>query len=226
MTRPHAARAAGVATRRVSKRVTRAHDPACAWAAFNSQTAFGGVPRGAPRDRRPDPAQLGHRVACGSLTVVSGLEMPWTMRHDMERSRIVVWRPTVRAIDRLTALEKAWGVGQFDPDPESIPGQVHWLISEVRRLLRAEHGRREEGRSRRDRAASTSQRPHSVAGRSVPADLEGDLLTVSEAAEFLSISPSSMRRLIHSGDVQSVRIGVRTTRVRLSDLDDYAKTLP
>jgi excisionase family DNA binding protein len=83
-----------------------------------------------------------------------------------------------------------------------------------------------EPSSRPQRRASPGRRPVSPGRRSAPIDVEGDLLTIDEAAEFLSISPSSMRRLIHAGEVQSVRVGVRTTRIRLSDLDDYARTLP
>lgn len=129
------------------------------------------------------------------------------------------------SVDRLAELEEAWGVGQFNPDPESIPGQIHWLLSELRRLLRENQELSGKRPRPRDGAANHDRRTGTAQG-SVPGEMEGDLLNVAEAAEFLSISTSSMRRLIKSGDVQSVRVGVRTTRIRLSDLDDYAKTLP
>jgi excisionase family DNA binding protein len=95
------------------------------------------------------------------------------------------------------------------------------ITRKVRDANRAGLGKELESRE----PPARSPRRASLGRRMVPAGVEGDLLTIDKAAEFLSISPSSMRRLIKSGEVHSVQVGVRTTRIRLSDLDDYAKTL-
>jgi excisionase family DNA binding protein len=48
-----------------------------------------------------------------------------------------------------------------------------------------------------------------------------DLLTVKEAAEFLRISVSSMKRLLKAGAVPYHRVGSRRIVVSRADLEDY-----
>ncbi|SKB07655.1 helix-turn-helix domain-containing protein [Aeromicrobium choanae] len=49
------------------------------------------------------------------------------------------------------------------------------------------------------------------------------LLTVPQTVEYLngSVSERTLRRLIASGDIQSLRIGGNARRVRVSAIEDY-----
>lgn len=48
-----------------------------------------------------------------------------------------------------------------------------------------------------------------------------DALTVAETARRLSVSPRQVWRLIHDGEVETVRIGTRGVRVLTRSLLDY-----
>ena len=45
------------------------------------------------------------------------------------------------------------------------------------------------------------------------------LVSLAEAAEILSVSTKTVRRYIAAGDLEAVRLGRRTIRVRLDSLD-------
>jgi len=45
------------------------------------------------------------------------------------------------------------------------------------------------------------------------------LLKVTEAAEFLSVHPNTVRKLIKSGKLPALRLGPKTIRIRKSDLE-------
>jgi len=49
----------------------------------------------------------------------------------------------------------------------------------------------------------------------------GRLLTFRQASEMLSISLRQFRRLVDGGNIPCVKIGKRTPRIKLSDLEDY-----
>ena len=49
-----------------------------------------------------------------------------------------------------------------------------------------------------------------------------ELLTVSEVADALRVSPMSIYRFIHSGELHALRVG-KSYRVRASDLAAYLK---
>jgi excisionase family DNA binding protein len=49
------------------------------------------------------------------------------------------------------------------------------------------------------------------------------LLTLTEAAERLAVSISTVRRVVTAGELKTVRIG-KAVRVRLTDLDAYIRT--
>jgi putative molybdopterin biosynthesis protein len=53
---------------------------------------------------------------------------------------------------------------------------------------------------------------------------KGELLTVEEAAEWLSISKPTIWRIIRRGEIPVVRIGQRTIRLRLEDLEKFIET--
>jgi len=48
-----------------------------------------------------------------------------------------------------------------------------------------------------------------------------ELLTVEEAAEWLTISKPTLWRLIRSGEIPVVKIARRTIRLKLTDLENY-----
>lgn len=48
-----------------------------------------------------------------------------------------------------------------------------------------------------------------------------ELLTVTQVAEFLQISPEKVYRLCSRGSLRSVKIGDRTRRIRRGDLDAF-----
>lgn len=48
-----------------------------------------------------------------------------------------------------------------------------------------------------------------------------ELLTVQEAADWLTISRPTLWRMIRRGEIPVVRIARRTTRLRLTDLVNY-----
>lgn len=48
-----------------------------------------------------------------------------------------------------------------------------------------------------------------------------DLLTYSEAAEFLSVPVGTLRRLVYSKAVPHLRLGARTVRFRHAELDAW-----
>lgn len=54
---------------------------------------------------------------------------------------------------------------------------------------------------------------------------EIELLKIPEAAEILSISPLTVRKLISEGKLPAVRIGNKSIRVRKSDLREFVENL-
>ena len=48
-----------------------------------------------------------------------------------------------------------------------------------------------------------------------------ELLTVEEAADWLAISKPTLWRMIRRGEIPVVKIGKRTIRIKLSDIEDY-----
>ena len=48
-----------------------------------------------------------------------------------------------------------------------------------------------------------------------------DLLTVEEAAEWLTISKPTLWRLIRRGEIPVVKMARRTIRLRIIDLENY-----
>lgn len=48
-----------------------------------------------------------------------------------------------------------------------------------------------------------------------------ELLTVEEAAEWLTISKPTLWRLIRSGEIPVVKMARRTIRLKLTDLENY-----
>jgi excisionase family DNA binding protein len=149
-------------------------------------------------ERRPDPA---HRRATLLRVTPAGehrFAEAWKVLEPSQQARL----GALLDDDELNILEK--------------------ITRKVRDANRARPGKELKPRE----PPARPPRPPSHGRRMAPVGVEGDLLTIDEAAEFLSISPSSMRRLIEAGEVQSVRVGLRTKRIRLSDLDHYARTLP
>jgi len=45
------------------------------------------------------------------------------------------------------------------------------------------------------------------------------LLKVNEAAKYLNVHPNTVRRLIKTGELHATRLGPKTIRIRLSDLE-------
>lgn len=52
------------------------------------------------------------------------------------------------------------------------------------------------------------------------------LVTLSEAAEILALSVKTVRRYIAAGDLDAVRLGRRTIRVRVDSLDELLVAHP
>jgi len=50
------------------------------------------------------------------------------------------------------------------------------------------------------------------------------LLTMNEVAKLLKVGEATVRRLIETGKLKSVRIGYRTVRIAQTELDAYLKT--
>lgn len=50
---------------------------------------------------------------------------------------------------------------------------------------------------------------------------KGELLTVEEAADWLTISKPTLWRLIYRGEIPVVRIARRTIRLKITDLENY-----
>lgn len=53
------------------------------------------------------------------------------------------------------------------------------------------------------------------------ARVSDELLTISQTAEYLKLSEKTVRRLIHSSQLISSKIGNRFWRIRTSDVDRY-----
>lgn len=69
------------------------------------------------------------------------------------------------------------------------------------------------------RKHAASSEAHAPAAANVPPGLQDRLLTVPEAAEFLSISKSMVYKLVETGCIPAYHIG-RLIRIRQSDLID------
>lgn len=55
--------------------------------------------------------------------------------------------------------------------------------------------------------------------------MDTNLLTVSQTAQYLQLSEKTIRRMIGKGSLPASKLGNRTWRIRLCDIDDYvAKT--
>jgi excisionase family DNA binding protein len=54
--------------------------------------------------------------------------------------------------------------------------------------------------------------------RTVDTDPSDDLVRVGEAAEMLGVSPRTAWRMVKAGDLPTVKLGPRATRVRVSDV--------
>ncbi|GAB3015450.1 hypothetical protein GCM10011376_05980 [Nocardioides flavus (ex Wang et al. 2016)] len=52
------------------------------------------------------------------------------------------------------------------------------------------------------------------------------LVTIREAAAILAVSTKTVRRYIAAGDLDAVRLGRRTIRVRVTSLDDLIDAHP
>lgn len=52
------------------------------------------------------------------------------------------------------------------------------------------------------------------------------LVTLCEAAEILAVSVKTVRRYIAAGDLDAVRLGRRTIRVRVESLDELIDAHP
>lgn len=52
-------------------------------------------------------------------------------------------------------------------------------------------------------------------------EMPQQLLTVNEVAEVMQISPMSVYRLIHSGELKSIKLGRCSFRIRPADLDAF-----
>ncbi|GAA1276896.1 hypothetical protein GCM10009589_34180 [Arthrobacter pascens] len=46
------------------------------------------------------------------------------------------------------------------------------------------------------------------------------MLTVREAAEYLRVTPETVRRRVRSGDIPACKLGQRAVRIRRADLDN------
>lgn len=53
-----------------------------------------------------------------------------------------------------------------------------------------------------------------------------ELVTLCEAAKILAVSVKTVRRYIAAGDLDAVRLGRRTIRVRADSLDDLIDAHP
>jgi excisionase family DNA binding protein len=58
---------------------------------------------------------------------------------------------------------------------------------------------------------------------SEPQEIANSLLTKEEAARYLSISPSTISRLIHAGELVHVKIG-KSLRFRREDIDAFIQS--
>jgi excisionase family DNA binding protein len=61
--------------------------------------------------------------------------------------------------------------------------------------------------------------------RAMPDSTDTRLLTVPQVAERLAVSVRKTYRLISTGQLKRLRVGVRGTRVVAGDLDDYIAKL-
>jgi excisionase family DNA binding protein len=53
-----------------------------------------------------------------------------------------------------------------------------------------------------------------------------DLLTVEEAAEYLRLSPFTVRKMLREGHLRGVKVGKRQWRISRADLQSYLATEP
>lgn len=51
--------------------------------------------------------------------------------------------------------------------------------------------------------------------------MQDELLTISQAAEYLKISEKTIRRLINSCKISASKVGNRSWRIRSNDLEAY-----
>lgn len=51
--------------------------------------------------------------------------------------------------------------------------------------------------------------------------LSGDWATVAEAAEYLGVSPQTVRAWCKGGELRSVKLGHRTVRIAISSVEQY-----
>jgi excisionase family DNA binding protein len=65
--------------------------------------------------------------------------------------------------------------------------------------------------------------PHRFEGVRVMRAAEQEFLTVAEAATFLRVSPSTVRRWIRKGDVPAYRVGRRRVALKRDDLSNLIR---
>lgn len=129
--------------------------------------------------------------------------------------------PHAGCMDRLAELAHAWGVGQWNPDPNSPAGGIHWLIDEVNRLRKLRDALGEAGWTEKSMADSTLAQPRRGPGRprkvtgtdstNAATDLDSalraraqkwlnsrqlDAADSEDSAEHVSAAPSSITRRI------------------------------
>jgi DNA (cytosine-5)-methyltransferase 1 len=51
--------------------------------------------------------------------------------------------------------------------------------------------------------------------------MSSELLTVSQTATYLQLSEKTVRRLIHSQRLLAIKVGDRSWRIRISDIEVY-----
>lgn len=51
--------------------------------------------------------------------------------------------------------------------------------------------------------------------------MENGLLTIAQAAEYLQLSEKTIRRLISDEKIVAYKVGDRSWRIRMSDIDAY-----
>jgi DNA (cytosine-5)-methyltransferase 1 len=51
--------------------------------------------------------------------------------------------------------------------------------------------------------------------------MTAELLTVSQTAKYLQLSEKTIRRLINDGRLSASKVGSRSWRIRVTDVDNY-----
>ena len=119
---------------------------------------------------------------------------------------------------KITLLAAAGGRPKpSNPEGEPMTHTRHPIETSQRKSQRITAARPmgDNGRQASQRMTCEKAKPE--------AELEGHLITITEAAKYLRVSVPTIRRLIRSGDLKAFRVFKRKVRILAADVGAYVQ---